>query len=236
MARNNSSPRAVRNARRGQEPSAKAVQLVSIPPGSRNPEVTGLRERKKARLRQQIIDTSIRLFRERGYENTRIDDIIEILEISQPTFFRYFPTKDAVLHDVGLRGFARGKQRLEEELSKNASTAERLHEKYQMLAEEVETDRPLWRAVVLSGVMDPVRSPEVRHAREVANKLLQELLLEGQKRGEITRAFPADHLAEHLQALCNNVIRRWAVGLLRRDSLAERVSSAVEFFLRAVQP
>src|SRR5437016_281119 len=210
MARNNSSPRAVRNARRGHEPSAKAGQLVRTPPGVRNGEVTGLRERKKARLRQQIIDTSIRLFRERGYENTRIDDIVEILEISQPTFFRYFPTKDAVLHDVGLRGFACAKERLEEELSRNASTAERLHERYRVLAKEVESDQPLWRAVVLSGVMDPVRSPEVRQAGEIAHKLLQELLLEGQKRGEITRALPADHLDEFLQALCNNIVRRWA--------------------------
>jgi AcrR family transcriptional regulator len=66
----------------------------------------GLRERKKARLRQQIIDTSIRLFRRRGYENTRVEDIVQILEISQPTFFRYFPSKDAVLREVGRRGFS----------------------------------------------------------------------------------------------------------------------------------
>lgn len=236
MARNRSSARVVRNARTGRESPAKAGQLVRTSPGPRKAEATGLRERKKARLRRQIIDTSIRLFRERGYENTRIDDIVDILEISQPTFFRYFPTKDAVLHDFALHGFAFAKERLEEELSKNASTAERLHEKYQVLTKEVESDRPLWRAVVLSGVMDPVRSPEVRPAGHAANKLLQHLLLEGQKRGEITRAFPADQLAEHLHALCNNVIRRWAVGLLRPNSLTERVRSAVDFFLRAVQP
>src|SRR2546429_506120 len=63
-------------------------------PNSREP--LGLRERKKARLRQQIIDTSIRLFRKHGYENTRVEDIVQILEISQPTFFRYFPSKDGL--------------------------------------------------------------------------------------------------------------------------------------------
>ena len=57
--------------------------------------IPGLRERKKARLRQQIVETAIRLFRKQGYEKTRIDDIVKILEISQPTFFRYFPSKDA---------------------------------------------------------------------------------------------------------------------------------------------
>jgi AcrR family transcriptional regulator len=86
----------------------------------------GLRERKKARLRQQIIDTSIKLFRKRGFENTRIDDIVQVLEISQPTFFRYFSSKDAVLREVGERGFACIRDRLRSELSNDASTAKRL--------------------------------------------------------------------------------------------------------------
>src|SRR5580704_10326298 len=64
---------------------------------SRKEPVDGLRERKKARLRQQIVETALHLFRQRGYEKTRIDDIVQTLEISQPTFFRYFPSKEAVL-------------------------------------------------------------------------------------------------------------------------------------------
>src|SRR5579864_2597689 len=85
-------------------------------------EIPGLRERKKARLRQQIIETAIRLFRKQGYEKTRIDDIVKILEISQPTFFRYFPSKDAVLRDVGKRGFECIAERLKSELSTKADT------------------------------------------------------------------------------------------------------------------
>ena len=53
----------------------------------------GLRERKKARLRQQIVETALHLFRQRGYENTRVDDIVHTLEISQPTFFPISPAK-----------------------------------------------------------------------------------------------------------------------------------------------
>src|ERR1700722_2064991 len=107
----------------------------------------GLRERKKARLRQQIIDTSIRLFRKRGYEATRIDDIVQALEISQPTFFRYFPTKDAVLREVGERGYACICERLRSELSSTAGTDERLLRLYITMARKVEADRKLWQAV-----------------------------------------------------------------------------------------
>ncbi len=207
-------------------PSRKAQGNTAIP---------GLRERKKVRLRGQIIDTSIRLFRKRGYENTRVDDIVQILEISQPTFFRYFPSKDAVLREVGRRGFACIKERLETELSNRTSTAERLRRMYQGMAQEVESDRPLWRAVVLSDAMDPVRSPEMRQPEEIAVSLLREILAEGQKRGEITRAFPVAHLAEFMEGLYTTIVRRWAVDLEGPHDLSERVLSAVEFFLRGVQ-
>jgi AcrR family transcriptional regulator len=199
-------------------------------------EVPGLRERKKVRLRQEIIKTAVRLFRKRGYENTRVDDIVQILEISQPTFFRYFPSKDAVLREVGRRGFACIEERLETELSSEATTGERLRRMYQRMAREVEADRPLWRAVVLSGAMDPVRSPDMRRPEEVTINLLREIFAEGQKRGEITRDFPVVHLAEFMEGLYNTIVRQWAVDLNGPHRLSERVRSAVEFFLRAAQP
>jgi len=149
-------------------------------------EPLGLRERKKARLRQEIIDTAVRLFRKRGYEKTRIDDIVQSLEISQPTFFRYFPSKDAVLGEVGRRGFACITDHLRNELSSEAMTAEHLRRLYQELARHAEGDRPLWQAVVLSGAMDPVRSPDMREHKECALSLLREILAQGQKRGEVS--------------------------------------------------
>jgi AcrR family transcriptional regulator len=199
-------------------------------------EIPGLRERKKARLRQQIIETAIRLFRKQGYEKTRIDDIVKILEISQPTFFRYFSSKDAVLRDVGKRGFECIAERLKSELSTNADTAERLHRLYHAMALEAEADRPLWKAVVLSGAMDPVRSPEVRGVEGVAISRLREILAQGQERGEITSAFPVVHLAEFMEALYHTVVRQWTVDLTGPHKLTERVDSAVEFFLRGVKP
>ena len=203
--------------------------------GTSSKEALGLRERKKARLRQQIIDKSIRLFRKHGYENTRVEDIVQILEISQPTLFRYFPSKDAVLREVGRRGFSCIKEHLETELSSDVTTAERLRRMYEGMAREVESDRPLWRAVVLSGAMDPVRSPEMREPEEIAVSLLREILAEGQRRGEITKAFPVAHLAEFMEGLYTTVVRRWAVDLSGPHSLSERVRSALVFFLKGVQ-
>ncbi len=205
-------------------------------PETGEPNEMGLRERKKARLRQQIIDTSIRLFRTKGYEATRIDDIVQVLEISQPTFFRYFPSKDAVLREVGERGYACICERLRSELSNKERTEQRLRRLYVTMAREVESDRELWQAVVLSGAMDPVRSAELRGHEEAAVRLLREILTQGQKRGEVTREFPVVHLAEFMEGLYNTVVRQWAVDLTGPHKLTERVRSAVEFFLCGIRP
>jgi AcrR family transcriptional regulator len=226
----------------GRPPAARKHRGIEVdliqPRGNRagGSETLGLRERKKARLRQEIIDTAVRMFRKRGYEKTRIDDIVQALEISQPTFFRYFPSKDAVLGEVGRRGFACITDHLRKEISSEATTAEHLRRLYQELARYAEADRPLWEAVVLSGAMDPVRSPNMRESKECALGLLREILVQGQNRGEVSRAFPVDHLAEFMEGLYNTIVRQWAVDLTGPHKLSDRVNSAVEFFLRGVRP
>ena len=60
----------------------------------------GLRERKKARTRAEIQAHALRLFHQQGYDATTVAQIIEDAEVSESTFFRYFPTKaDVVLFD-----------------------------------------------------------------------------------------------------------------------------------------
>lgn len=55
-----------------------------------------LRERKKLRTRRTLADTALRLFAEKGFDATTIDELADQAEVSKTTFFRFFPAKEAV--------------------------------------------------------------------------------------------------------------------------------------------
>jgi AcrR family transcriptional regulator len=57
----------------------------------------GRRDRKKNETRQALRDAAHRLFAEKGFTGTTIDDIAEAANVSRRTFFRYYDSKDDLL-------------------------------------------------------------------------------------------------------------------------------------------
>jgi AcrR family transcriptional regulator len=59
----------------------------------------GLRERQKQHRRNAIISSAMRLFAERGYDETTIADIAELADVSPRTVLTYFETKEEMARE-----------------------------------------------------------------------------------------------------------------------------------------
>jgi AcrR family transcriptional regulator len=71
-----------------------------------DPPDEGLRERKKTRTRQALIEAAMRVYRDKGFEGVTVAEIARQADVAPRTFFGYFETKEDVF-------LGRGDDRLE---------------------------------------------------------------------------------------------------------------------------
>jgi len=63
------------------------------------------KERERQEMRQRIIEASMAMFAEEGYEKTSIRNIAEKIEYSPATIYLYYKDKDELLYDVQKMAF-----------------------------------------------------------------------------------------------------------------------------------
>ncbi len=195
-------------------------------------ESTGLRERKKARQHQQILETAVRLFRRRGFPATTVEQIVGELEISPATFYNYFPSKDAVLAEVGRVALERTRELLDAP-SDDASAEARLRGFVRRVSQGVANDKELWRAIFATGALNrPAGFGAHKRTTSESNFVrLEKLLAEGQERGEFTHALPAAQLAQILQGVILKLLADYVFDFPEPHELAERADAALALFL-----
>jgi AcrR family transcriptional regulator len=166
----------------------------------------GLRERKKAATRRRIADAALELIRERGYDGATIDEIVARVDVSQPTFYKYYPSKDAILREHALVGFG---ALLAGELVRPGTIVKRIQCCISAVARQMEADRDLWYAIAVSNVYNPVRDPHLLTSSDAGTRVLEAAVEEGQRRGEFTRVFSAGRLASFLEGVMLRVCIEW---------------------------
>lgn len=80
-----------------------------------NAQQVPLRERKKKKTRELLHETALRLFAQQGFEATTVEQLTLEAGVSRRTFFRYFPSKEAVAFAEHAGRVKRFRELLEEE-------------------------------------------------------------------------------------------------------------------------
>src|ERR1700733_13610588 len=194
----------------------------------------GLREEKKAEQRRAILNTAAALFRKRGYEETRVRDIVDRLRISEVTFFNYFPTKDALIMAFAVEMLEFSIASVKRELERHdCSVPDRIRILMRQWAKSWDGD-PKFHALVAK--QSRMMTEATGILRERSLQLYQQyerLFAEGQKRGEIRTDQKPLHLAEMMEGMLILIAGNWVSGWWgkKSDSLEKRFMNAVTVFL-----
>ena len=197
----------------------------------------GLRDEKKRRQRQAILDAAADLFRDRGYDSTRVQDIIQRAEISEATFFNYFPSKDSLLHELADVSVELYTSAVDYQLERSDQPVPlRVRELMRALALVAEQDPQLQALLYARSDLFRARGALKEHELRLYDRLT-ELFRLGQQRGEIRTDTEPLQLAEILTGIEHLVVTNWLTSWWgKRDDLPARLDRAIEIFLDGCRP
>jgi AcrR family transcriptional regulator len=192
----------------------------------------GLREAKKQRQRREIVETALELFREHGYDQTRVSDVTERAGISDATFFNYFASKDLVLDELALAQVELFSETLRYQLGRDGRPVpDRIRETMKVAAAAIAADRE-FQVVLYTRSNLSHSDGALKERTHEMYRLLAKLFEAGQARQEIRPDANPMQLAEILIATYHlttiNWLIRWWGG---RQSLERRLAAAIEVFL-----
>jgi AcrR family transcriptional regulator len=149
------------------------------------PEVSR-RERKKDVTRQLIFMEAVRLFREKGFEATTVDDICARADVAKGTFFNYFPRKESVLGYLIEKHWLESGGEIQAILDSDQPVRHKVQAIFRLAATVHEEDRELSRFVLQELSSRMFGPTEAHHVRW--HDMIHELIREGQARGEVGSA------------------------------------------------
>lgn len=165
-----------------------------------------LREKKKIETRNRIFEVAGRMFKDKGFENTTVDEITREAEIGKGTFFNYYPTKEALLAD-----FVKQKEELvyelvRNELKKNTQVKEKIKNVLVLVARSNEKDKELTRLYVFEYLR---RYGYEERKSWWLNMIIYDMLKKGAEKGELKKGSDIKRAADILTSVYFHSLMEW---------------------------
>ncbi len=192
------------------------------------------RERRSAELRERLFRSALRLFAEKGFAETTVEDITEAADVGKGTFFNYFPSKDHIL--LAFSDMQLGK--LEEAVEYFRNSPQPLRVFLENLTTRM-TEEPLRNPGMIRAILQgylsssAVREVMIRK-QERAHELHTKMVEVGQERGEIRNDLLAREIAHVFRQTIIGTLLIWSVA--GDASLTERIRAALYMLWSGLEP
>jgi AcrR family transcriptional regulator len=159
------------------------------------------RERKKEETRGNIIDCAVSFFREKGFQETSMEEIAEKSDVSKGTLYNYFQDKESILVGYFQIIIADYGKRMNESFVENKDIKSTLYSLLDFISSIFKNDKEL--AVTYFKYRMPSRFDVTLDSsqRSGIEKWVLEIMEKAQKEGQLRTDIPALVLTRNFQFL-----------------------------------
>ena len=143
----------------------------------------------KEERRKEIIETAGKLFEEKGYEQTQVQDIVNEIGVAKGLFYYYFKSKDEVMEELADRYADAIIDDVHKLIDKDISTFDKINRIFQIFIDSAEK-----KSGIFMGILNVKNG--ITHERIFFNvgekmvPLVTELILSGNDNGECNCSDP----------------------------------------------
>lgn len=102
-----------------------------------------LYQKQREQIKKSILDTSVTIFKEKGYENATVDEITKTVGVAKGTFYNFYSSKGEVLLAWAVKRFQNID--MEQVMSRNNTLEENLNRLIGIMVEAIGEEKELFR-------------------------------------------------------------------------------------------
>jgi AcrR family transcriptional regulator len=190
-----------------------------------------LRQERSLDTRRKLVRAAARLWSEKGYDATTVEEICAAAGVGRTTYYLYFESKERLLVELTL-ATARGVAADVEEESGTGTLDERLRAFVDGLVRRMESVPKSLAALVMRHVAAGAVQPRPPTDDAVLfDDILADILRDAQRRGEVRADVDPREIGDVLGGTTMDALQRWAGGRDRRklrDSLQLRIELVLD--------
>ena len=198
------------------------------------PAAVSRRERRSADIRERLFRSALRLFAEKGFAETTVEDITEAADVGKGTFFNYFPSKDHILLAFSDMQLGKLEELVAHFRNSNQSLREFIQELTQRMTEEPLRNPGMIRALLLGYLSSSAVREVMTEKQEHALALHTRIIEIGQSRGELRKDIPAIEIAHVFRQTIFGTLLMWSV--TGDTTLRDRIRTALHMVWSGIAP
>ncbi|MEE4254086.1 MAG: TetR/AcrR family transcriptional regulator [Desulfuromusa sp.] len=195
--------------------------------------MAGIRERKKSETRKAIQAAAVKLFAEKSFEKTSIEDIAKEAGIGKTTVYGYFSNKNDIFIDYCDEELDQAFASLQTTESNEKTLRNRLVDffmiKFSFVIKDQEFGRQMLRAMVFpSEINEKAKIHDQRYF-----DILEGFFINAREKGEIAQSHELFTLSVHFYSLYLGLLAGWYTGYL--NTLQEAEEAMKSLFAQAIE-